>query len=85
MYKISDFKELIDKAKISRNPKLLNNVHTAVLEYLTTLQDQHKKNIRNRDYRLKSEITQLEDLNAIIFGIFAHLDKSTLDSKTKNK
>ena len=76
---------MIHEAKITRNLKLLNNVHFAILEYLSILQNRHEKNKRNRDYRLKFEITQLENLNAIIFGIFAQLSNAPLDSKIKQK
>ena len=80
MYEITDFKELIEKAKIQRNIPLLEEIHITLLEYLTHLQEQHRRNIRHRNYSLKTEIEQFEDLNLHIFGIYA-----TLDSKLTHK
>lgn len=85
VYEINDFRKLIEKAKLHRDLNLLNNTHTAILEYLNVLQTQHQKNITRRNYRLQSEISQLENLNVIIFGVYAHLTKTHSNSNKTQK
>lgn len=86
MYELSDFKGLIEKAKMNRDINLLQEIHYTLLEWLQRLQQSHERNIKFRNYRLKSEIEELEDLNAYIFSVFAYLEEYPLDSTLqKNK
>ncbi|MFX0024677.1 MAG: hypothetical protein ACFE9S_20385 [Candidatus Hermodarchaeota archaeon] len=83
MYELSDFKALVEKAKMNRDIKLLEEIHYSLLEWLQHLQQSHERNIRFRNYRLKSEIEELQELNLYIFSVHAYLEEYPLDSKQK--
>ncbi len=83
MYEPSDFRRLIEKAKLNRDINLLEQVHINLLEWLGHLQQSHERNKKFRNYRLKSEIEKLEDLNTYIFTVHAYLLAHSVDSTSK--
>ena len=77
IYEIADFEQWVEKAKVESNLPLLEEVHEILLEYLTYLQKQHERNIRNRNFSLKKQIEKVEDLNITIFSIYSYFDSHT--------
>ena len=67
---------LIKKAKIQRNTHLLEKVHETILDFLHDLRIYKKKNRKSETYQLNDEITKLEELNCIVFEVFADIERN---------
>ncbi len=64
---------VIEKAKITRNLALLEDVHFCILERLEYLQNCDRRRLNKRNFTIKKEIEELEQLNLLIFHINAKL------------
>ncbi len=70
--------ELLKQAKLKRNTKLLEEVHNFILDSLQYLTSYKRNNRGSESHKISQEISQLETLNALVFKIYAQLEKSYL-------
>ncbi len=71
VYEIEDFMALIRKAKLTRNLRLLEETHMALLEWMGHLQECDRMNSNKWNFAIKKKIEKLESLNYIIFHLFS--------------
>ena len=84
LYEIEKFEGMIRKAKMHHDLQQLEQIHTAILETLRYLQDFKQHNKRAETHPLNDDIHRLQDLNCLIFQIFAELQES-LHFKLRDK